>query len=225
MKSINKINFTFESGKKYALVGKSGSGKSTLLKIISGYYDNYEGSLKYDESEIYDIDRSSLYSEISLIHQNTFLIDDTIKNNITLFKDYPLEEYENAITKSNLKDVINNLPNGNNTKIGEGGSTLSGGQRQRIAISRALIKGSNILLLDEATSSLDAETAFEIERELLSMEKITLIFSTHKYNEDIFKMFDCILVLKNGELIETGTFKELIEIKKHFYSLFEVGNS
>lgn len=225
MYTLDNINFTFEKGKKYALVGKSGSGKSTLLKLISGYYDDYEGSLKFDYSEIYDIERNSLYSEISLIHQNTFLIDDTIKNNITLFEDYSLSEYENAILKSNLSEVIESLPNKSETKIGEDGILLSGGQKQRISIARAIIKGSNILLLDESTSSLDSQTAFEIENELLSMDNITIIYSTHKYNKETFKKFDCILVLNNGKLVETGTFDDLINSKKHFYSLYQLGNS
>ena len=217
---LKNVNFTFEKGKKYAIVGASGSGKSTIAKLIMGYYDNYEGDVLINNHNVYDIDRESLYKAFSMLHQNVFILDDTLKNNITLYHKYSDDEYSLALEKAKLLDVEANLPNGSKTSLGEGGNILSGGERQRVSIARTILKGSEVLILDEATASLDNVIAHDIEKSIIDMEDLTCIFVTHRYSKDILEKCDGILVMKNGELFEHGTFDELYESKGYFYSLY-----
>lgn len=217
---LRGISYAFEKGGKYAIVGTSGSGKSTLAKLLMGYYDNYQGDILFNNHNVREIDRECLYSLISVLHQNVFLLDDTIKNNITLYKNYTANEYENALQKANLLDVQARLPNGSDTTLGEGGNTISGGERQRVSIARAILKGSEVMILDEATASLDNLNAQEIEKSILDMQELTCIFVTHKYSREILQKCDGILVLKDGVLIETGTFNDLYNSKGYFYSLY-----
>ena len=150
------------------------------------------------------------------------MFDDNVKNNITLFKDYP-EEYINEVIKiSGLEELIKRLPNGLNGSVGENGSNISGGEKQRLSIARALIKNTPILVLDEATSSLDNKTSHDIENSILDMKNLTCIVVTHKLNEDLLKKYDEIIVLRNGEICEIGKFDELINRKEYFYSLYNV---
>lgn len=220
---LKNISFTFKPGGKYAIVGGSGSGKSTLLKILMGYYDNYLGSVSINGNEICDINRENLYRSFSMMHQNVFMLDDTLRNNITLLNPYSEEKYAQAVEKAKLNDLIQSLPNGSLTNVGEGGNTLSGGERQRVAIARALIKGSEVIMLDEAMANLDNETAYAIEKNLLDTPNITCIFITHRYSKELLRLCDGILVLRGGELVECGTFDELYEKKDYFYSLYNIG--
>jgi len=217
---IKNISYKFKPGGKYAIVGGSGSGKSTLLRILMGYYDNYMGSACIGEYEIRDINRESLYQSLSVMHQNVFILDDTLRNNITLYNPYSDDEYEHVIKKAKLCELVASMASSAN--VGEGGNTLSGGERQRVAIARALIKGSKVLMMDEATSSLDNETAYDIENALVEMPDLTSIFVTHRYTKDILQKCDGILVMDKGELVESGTFDELYNKKEYFYSLYSV---
>jgi len=219
---LNGITFDFKPSGKYAVVGPSGSGKSTLAKILLGYYDGYEGQARIGDTEIRDINREHLYQGISTIHQSVFMLDDTFRNNITLYGDYSEAAYLEALEKSRLVDLVDSLPDGSDTLIGEGGNTLSGGERQRIAIARALIKKSQIVIMDEATSNLDNETAYEIENTLMETPSQLVVFVTHRYSQEILEKCDGILVLKEGELIESGTFGSLIDSKGYFYSLYTI---
>jgi|GEM_PF-302231 len=221
---LKNFSYTFENGKKYAIVGASGSGKSTLLKILMGYYDDYYGDVCIGDVAMRDICRKNLYEHVTMMHQNIFLLDDSLYNNITLSHDYHDDVIAHVIKKAQLNDVIDQFPDGLFTKIGEGGNILSGGEKQRIAIARALIKGSEIMMFDEAMSSLDNETAANIERTLLQTEGLTTISVTHRYNKALLKLYDNILVMKDGTLIETGTFDELYERKDYFYSLYNIAN-
>ena len=220
---LKNISYNFKAGGKYAVVGGSGSGKSTLLKIIMGYYDNYLGQVCVGAAQMRDINRESLYSSLAIMHQNVFLLDDTLRNNITLDNPYPEEKYEAAIKSAMLEDFVHGLPEGSLTMVGEGGNTLSGGERQRVAIARALIKGCEVMIFDEAMASLDNETAYSIEKSLLEKNDLTCIFATHRYTKDLLQLCDGILVLRDGELAETGTFDELYDMKGYFYSLYNIG--
>ncbi|MCL2188054.1 MAG: ABC transporter ATP-binding protein/permease [Defluviitaleaceae bacterium] len=221
--ALKNVSYTFNAGGKYALVGGSGSGKSTFLRVLMGYYDNYTGNVTIGANEIREIDRDNLYKSLSLMHQHVFMLDDTLHNNITLYNPYKQDEYENALQKAQLTAYAQSLPHGG--KIGEGGNTLSGGERQRVAIARAMIKGSEAIFLDEATASLDNETAYEIEKSLLETPETTCIFITHRYTKSLLQKCDGILVMRNGELVETGTFDELYERKDYFYSLYTVNHA
>lgn len=193
-----------------------------MLNMLLGYADDYKGSIRIDDTEIREIQESSLNDIMSVIHQNIFLFDDTIKNNITLYKEYEDELVNKIIEVSGLNSVVENKKLGLETNVGENGCYLSGGEKQRIAIAKALIKKTQILILDEATSSLDNETSYEIEKFLVSLKEFTLIVVTHKLIGELLKKYDEIIVLKDGHIEEAGTFDELINQKKYFYYLYNI---
>lgn len=223
-KILDGVSLTFEKNKKYAIVGNSGSGKSTLLRLILRYYDDYEGKVLIDGTDSRQISVESLYSMCSIIHQNVFLFDDTLKNNITLYNDYPDEQVKQAAHEAGLDPVIETLPGGLEAKVDESGNNFSGGEKQRVAIARALIRKTPFLILDEATSSLDNQTAYNIERSLLNLPELTCLVVTHRYNRELLRCYDGIVALKNGKVAETGTFDELMAQKGYFYSLYTVAN-
>jgi len=217
---LKNVNFTIKNNEKYAIVGESGSGKTTIAKLIMGYYDNYEGRILVDGKEMRDINREDLYRLFSTLHQNVFMLDDTLKNNMTLYNQYDDDLFADVLKKANLDSVVGNLPDGIETLLREGGNIISGGERQRVAIARALLKGSSVMVLDEATASLDNITAYELENTIINMYGLTCLFITHRYTQEILSKCDGILVMKNGVLIEQGTFSELLERKGYFYSLY-----
>lgn len=219
---LEHINLKVNKGQKIAIVGESGSGKSTILRLLLRYYDNYIGTIKIDDTNILDIGYQSLYSLISMIHQNVFMFDSSIKDNITLFSNYDEDEVLEAVKKAGLSNYINSHQEGLESNVGENGCYLSGGERQRIAIARALLKRTPILILDEATSSLDNETSYSIENQLLSIDNLTCIVVTHKLIGELLKKYDQIVVIKNGQIVESGDFYQLMEQKGYFYSLYNI---
>ena len=223
-KALDNINITFDKNKKYAIVGESGSGKSTLIKLLMRYYNDYEGKISIDNLNIKNIYSSDLYKNISMIQQNVFMFDDSIKENIRLYSNHDDKDILNACERSGLNKLINKLPHGINSLVGENGNKLSGGEKQRIAIARALINNTQILILDESTSALDNETAYNLENSLLNLENLTLITVTHKLIRNILNRYDEIIVMKNGKIIEKGNFEDLINIKGYFYSLYTIQN-
>lgn len=217
---LQNINCTFELGKKYAIVGASGSGKSTLLNLLMASYQNYEGAICYDDSELREISCSNLYEIESIIQQNVFVFNATIRDNITMFHDFPEEEINEAIRLSGLFALIEEK--GADYLCGENGCGLSGGEKQRISIARSLLKKSQVLLVDEATAALDKQTAHQVSGAILGLDGITGIVVTHSLDESLMKQYDGILTLKNGSIVEAGTFDELIAEKGYFYSLFTI---
>ena len=217
---LSDLNFELKKNKSYAVVGLSGSGKSTLLNLLMGYYDSYQGSICMDDAELKQINPASLYQLMSVIQQEVFMFDAPIENNIMLYKSYPKEKLDKAIALSGLDEFIRKK--GSDFDCGENGMYLSGGEKQRVSIARALIKETPILLLDEATSSLDNETSRAIERSILEINDITRIIVTHKLNGTSLAMYDEILMMKNGRVVEQGPFEELLEKKGVFYSLYNV---
>ena len=223
-KALDNINLTFDKNKIYAIVGESGSGKSTLIKLLMRYYNDYEGKISIDNLNIKNIYSSDLYKNISMIQQNIFMFDDSIKENIRLYSNHDDKDILDACKRSGLDKLLNKLPNGINSLVGENGNKLSGGEKQRIAIARALINNTQILILDESTSALDNETAYNLENSLLNLENLTLITVTHKLIKNILNRYDEIIVMKNGKIIEKGNFEDLINIKGYFYSLYTIQN-
>ncbi len=183
----------FEQGKKYAIIGKSGSGKSTLLKLLAGYYNDFDGNILVDG-------QADMQCDCAVIHQNVFLFDDTIRNNITLHGDYTDAQVQEAVYAAGLDEVVADLPEGLETNVSENGARFSGGERQRIAIARALLHRKSLLLVDEATSALDAENAAKIEDSILSLKGITCIAVTHKSDPKILARYDQVLRMENGML-------------------------
>jgi ABC-type multidrug transport system fused ATPase/permease subunit len=219
---LQDLSMTLEAGKKYALVGASGSGKSTLLNLLMGAYDGYAGSIAIDGRELREIATDSLYDVMSLIGQNVFLFDDTLYQNITMFRDFPEDKLELAVHRSGLDGLI--AEKGEGYRCGENGSGLSGGERQRVSIARCLMRETPVLLLDEATAALDNQTAFAVTDAILRLDGLTRVVVTHRLEEALLEQYDGIFVLRNGTVCEAGRFGELMERKAYFYSLYTVAN-
>lgn len=219
---LKDISLRFDAGKKYALVGASGSGKSTLLNLLMGAYESYEGAICLDGRELRSISTDSLYDVMSLIGQNVFLFDDTIRRNISMFREFPDDQMDSAVKRSGLSEVI--ARKGEDYRCGENGVGLSGGERQRVSIARCLLRGTPVLMLDEATASLDNQTAFEVTEAILRLEGLTCMVVTHRLEAVLLEQYDEIVVLRGGEVCERGTFADLMEAKGYFYSLYNVSN-
>ncbi|MBQ7146316.1 MAG: ABC transporter ATP-binding protein [Lachnospiraceae bacterium] len=217
---LQDVSLAFPAGGCYALVGASGSGKSTLLNLLMRASTAYEGQILFDGKELRDISPASLYDLVSIIQQNVFVFNATIRDNITMFSDFPGEEVDRAVRLSGLGKLIEEK--GEDYLCGENGAGLSGGERQRISIARALLRKTPVLLVDEATASLDAETSFEVLDAILKLSGYTRILVTHDLDENILRRCTGLITLKNGNLLEQGSFEELMEKKGYFYSLFTV---
>ena len=217
---LNGISHRFEKNKSYAIVGTSGSGKTTLINLLLGKYTDYSGSIHYNNIDLKEISIDSLFEISSFVEQNVFVFDDSIINNITMYSSVDEELLNEAINKSGLSKLIDEK--GKDYRCGENGCNLSGGEKQRISIARALVKKSQLLLLDEATSALDNETSASITNNLLAINNTTKIMITHRLDEEILTKFDEIIVMKNGNIVECGNYKELIENNATFKSLVEL---
>lgn len=220
--ALDNISLNIEKGKKYVIVGESGGGKSTLLKLLLRYYDDYEGQMFLDDIEFNKIKPDRWFDITSIIQQNVFIFNGTIKDNIVLYKDYSDEKLNKAIRDSGLEKLIEKLPDGINTLVGEGGNNLSGGEKQRISIARALIRDNSVLALDEATSSLDNNTAYSIENTILNLENVTCFVITHKLIKNLLTKYDQIIVMKNGQVKGIGTFEQLINENEYFNKLYNL---
>ena len=217
---LHHLNFEFEIGKKYAVVGSSGAGKSTLINTIMGGFSPVQGEVLFDGIDSREIQPESLFQVMALVQQSVFVFRDTIRNNITLFKEFDEEKVKKAADQAGLRELIDKR--GLNDSCGENGNNLSGGERQRIAIARALLRGSQVLLLDEATAALDNQTSYAVIDAVLSMKEMTEIIVTHRLEEKLLYQYDEILVMHAGEIVEKGTFQELMQKKGFFYSLYVV---
>lgn len=222
--AIKNLNFTFESGKKYAIVGSSGSGKSTLIKLIMKYYENYTGEINIGSQNLKLIDKLSLNNNFSIIHQRVVMFDSSLKDNITMFKPYSNNDLQKAISAAGLSDLIDSLSNGLETQVNESGNNFSGGEQQRISIARSFLKNTSVMLLDEATSSLDNKTSAAIENLILNQNDLTAIIVTHRLVESNLKKYDCIIALNHGCIQEYGSFNQLMDNKNYFYSLYTINN-
>lgn len=189
------IDFTFDLGRKYAVVGSSGSGKSTLLNILNGKLTDYHGSIALSRRELKTVSGKALRSHILYVDQMPYLFNESILYNITLGEHFTEAEISQALIDSDLDTFVSQLPDGLETAVGEGGRSLSGGQRQRIALARGLIRGKTCILIDEGTSSLDEESALKIEESLLSNPDLTVIMITHHLRQAIKGRLDGILSL------------------------------
>lgn len=217
---LHGINAEFEAGRAYALVGGSGSGKSTLLNLLMAAETNYSGHILADGIELSDISTESLYGTMAAIQQNVFVFNASIKDNVSMFRDFPKTEMDEAIARAHLGALIRER--GEDYLCGENGSGLSGGEKQRISIARSLLKKSSVLLADEVTAALDAQTAHRVSSDILDLQGITRIVVTHTLEESLLRRYDKIFVLRSGRIEETGSFADLMANKGYFYALFTV---
>lgn len=219
---FNHLSLKIQKGEKIAIVGMSGSGKSTLLNLLLRFYDVTSGHISIDNQDIQAISAESLYNLMTIVQQDVYIFDDTLRANITLNQFFTDEEIKQAVEQSGLESYVLENELGLQALCGENGSNLSGGQKQRVSIARALIRKTPILLLDEATSSLDNQVTTEIESSILDIQNLTALVVTHKLNENILKRYDRILFMKAGVIVEDGSFCDLIDRRGEFYKLFEL---
>ena len=217
---LKNISFEAKQGTSTALVGSSGSGKTTVTNLIARFWDCQSGIISIDGTDITKIYPEELLTNISMIFQDVYLVNDTVENNIKLGKpDATHEEVVKAAKDASCHEFITELENSYDTVVGEGGSTLSGGEKQRISIARALLKDTPIILLDEATASLDADNEHEIRKSLDKLIKNkTVITIAHKLNT--IKNYDQIIVMSDGIIEEMGTHEELMKNKKRYYEMY-----
>ena len=205
---LSDLNFEIKKDSMVGIVGMSGSGKSTIIDILTGMIKPSTGYVKLDGEKLSDINVYSFRKKIGLVHQNSFLMDGTIKENIIFgFDDFDKNKINQAVSNAGLSDFIKSLPDGLNTKIGNNAVQLSGGQKQRISIARALYGTKNIIIFDEATSALDGIVENEILENFSSMKDKTRIIISHKLTN--LKNCDSINIISNGKIIQSGTYDEL----------------
>ena len=219
-KIFNNLSLDIQKGEKIAIVGMSGSGKSTLLNLLLRFHDITSGNISIDNQDLQDISSESLYNLITVVQQDVYIFDDTLSANITLNQPFSEDDIKQAVQQSGLENYILENELGLQTLCGENGANLSGGQKQRLSIARALIRKTPILLLDEATSSLDNQVTTEIENSILKIRDLTTLVVTHKLNETLLKKYDRILFMKDGVIVEDGSFDDLIYKEGEFYKLF-----
>ena len=222
-KVINNFTLTIRAGTTTALVGPSGSGKTTIGLLAGRFWDIDEGKITIDGTDIKDISYESLMDNISFVFQDTFMLHDTIYENIIMGKNYTREEVENAAKKAQIQDFIMSLPDRYETKIGEGGVKLSGGEKQRISIARAILKNTPIVILDEVTSYSDIENEAKIQAALKTLlkGKTALIIAHRLYT---IKNADNIVFMKKGQITEQGTHEELLRNRADYWHLWSLYN-
>lgn len=218
---IRGISFTFQRGRKYALVGKSGCGKTTLINLLTGYYAGFEGEILYDGADLRELNIEKLNEMSSVIHQNVYMFDESIRDNICLHQQVRQEDLQKALAMSGVEIFLGDEKH-MDTPVGENGNNLSGGQRQRIAVARALVQEKPLLILDEGTSAVDMQTAYDIESQLLQINGLTVITITHSLSPELLSAYDQIIFMENGMIMETDTFDNLLASKGAFYDFYNL---
>ena len=222
---LKEVSFKINEGERVGFVGASGSGKSTIYNLITGLYEVKEGNILIDGFDINNIDLNSLRKNLSLIPQNPYIFNFSIKDNLILSNNNAsLEEIETACKKAQIYDRIMEFEDKFETEVGEGGVTLSGGEKQRLAIARTLIKNSNIILFDEATSALDNITQDKVQQAIYGLDKNkTILIIAHRLSTII--NCDKIIVVDCGKIVDIGSHKELLERCKIYQKLYKYDKS
>ncbi len=221
--TLSNIGLEIQPGQKVALIGRSGCGKSTLINLVCGFLKPDSGKIYIDNTDIKSLDRASLLKNIGVVEQKPFLFSGTIRENIALTDpDLPYEKVVSAAALSGVKEFVDRMPLGLETRVGEGGMSLSGGQVQRIAIARAIVRGPAILILDEATSALDTESESIVQKNLdkLMKNRTTLVIA-HRLSTIMNS--DLIVVMDEGRIVESGSHDSLVEKKGLYHYLLTSG--
>lgn len=218
IKIIKNVSFEISKGQKVAIIGKSGSGKSTLAALLAGLYEPTSGTIKYDDHDVKSLDKSHLRKQLGIVLQEDFLFNRTIKENIIMNnKEISSKDIESACQIAEIHEDILEMPMGYETIISEKGSNISGGQRQRIVLARALASKPSILILDEATSALDTVTEQKLSKRLDEL-KCTRVIIAHRLSTIISA--DEIIILNNGEIVDQGTHKELLDRSLYYQEFY-----
>lgn len=219
---LKDINFKIKPNETVSFVGKSGSGKSTIFNLIAGLYSPEKGQILIDGISITELDKNSIRGNLSIISQNPYIFNMSIRENLQIIKeDLTEEEMVSACKTACLHDFVMTLKDGYDTVVGESGVTLSGGQRQRLAIARALVQKTEIILFDEATSALDNETQAEIQKSIQNMQgEYTILIIAHRLSTVINS--NRILLVEDGHIVASGTHNELLKKNKTYQNLYEL---
>ncbi len=217
---LNHFNLKIQTGEKIAIIGGSGSGKSTILKLIMGIVLPQRGNVFVSNNDISEVEETEIFRQIAYIQQDVFIFDGSIYDNITLFQKYEDCELNRAIEKAGLKDLV--LEKGLDYMCGENGAALSGGERQRINIARSLLRRTKILLADEITAALDKETGFHVLDAVTDIEQITEVLVLHNMDRRILDKVDRVIAIRDGKIVESGSFAELMMKKGYVYSLYTI---
>lgn len=216
---LKNFNLTIHKGEKIALVGKTGAGKTTIVNLLMNFYNSYEGEILIDGIELRQYDKDIYRKEISMVLQDTWLFEGTIKENIVFDKRISDERLEKILSKSKILHMIEGLPNGLSFEINEETNNMSAGEKQLLTIARALVADPEILILDEATSNVDTRLEYLINHSMASLMKDrTSIVIAHRLSTIIES--DKIVVIKNGTILESGNHKELLKNKGYYYELY-----
>ena len=220
--SLKDINLTIKRGEKIGIVGQSGSGKSTLSKILMGLHKIDEGQISFDKQDFYSLSQKEVTDNLFLVLQETELFNATLRDNITMFQEMSEEKVAKAIESAQLQVVIDKLPEGLDTKVGEKGYKLSGGEKQRVGIARSLCSDAQILIFDEATSALDSKTEQTIQQSLeKSWQNKTVLVIAHRLST--LKNTDRLIIFEKGEIAEQGSFSQLSQdVTSKFHELWKL---
>ena len=208
---FRNVSFTFEKGKKYLIVGKNGAGKSTLFKLLKRRVTSYTGDVFLGEKNLNDLSNRRLAGHVSYLNENCSVISDTVRSNITLYRDYSEEELQQAVQAAHLELDLDH-------RIRDAGANISSGERRKIEIARALLSRPEVVIFDEVISTLDIESAYEIERLALSLDA-TVMFVSHNFSGKNIGLYDEILLLDDGEIVAHGTHEQLLETSEHYRRL------
>jgi ABC-type multidrug transport system fused ATPase/permease subunit len=219
---LKDMNFKIHANETVSFVGKSGAGKTTIFNLLARLYDPIHGEIVLDGVNIKELDKDSLRGSISIISQNPYIFNMSIRDNLRLVKDGLTDkEMMEACKTACLHDYIMSLPDGYDTIVGEGGISLSGGQRQRLAIARALVQKTEIILFDEATSALDNETQASIQQAIQNMKgEYTILIIAHRLSTVIHS--DRLLLIDDGKVVAEGTHKELMKSNLEYQKLYQL---
>lgn len=212
---IDTFSFTFEEGKKYLIVGLNGSGKSTLFKALKKWYKATGGRILFAGKDITELKSSDLSKVISYLNEDVSLFSGTVRDNISLCRQYNEEVFQQAISEAQIKLNLER-------EIGDEGNNISSGEQRRIEIARSLLESAKVLIFDEVVSTLDIESAYEIERMALNFNDQTVIFISHNFSGKLIKEYDEILVMEAGRLLDHGTYEELLSSCEYFKRICEI---
>ena len=212
---LHNINITFEHGKKYLVLGSNGSGKSTMAKLLKNTYSGYEGSILLDSYDLASPEGAALSRLVSYSNETVSLLSDTVRNNILLYRDVSDDRLETAVRLAGLRVPMNR-------KAGDGGRFLSSGERRKLELARALIDDPQVMILDEVVSTLDIETAYEIEKLVLSLEDRTVIMISNAFSGQLLDQYDQIVLMNQGSILAQGTHSELMQNSDEYREIYRI---